>query len=146
MVISQLYCCCNFEDETKNYKLFLSNLIQIRIWLNPSVIEAQIQSMRSQAISFMCQLSDRDLRMVATKNTTELMYESFKELNTYCVANNNSSDASSPNKITSSSQTTVASRSSLMFKLDQDGLSLAYKYLLCSTLTIRLCGIAQMNV
>jgi hypothetical protein len=100
--------------------------------------------MRSQAISFMCQLSDRDLRMVATKNTTELMYESFKELNNYCLTNNSNnanSETSSPSKINSSQ-----SRSTLVFKLDRDGLSLAHKYLLCSTLTIRLCGIAQMNV
>jgi hypothetical protein len=91
--------------------------------------------MRSQAISFMCQLSDRDLRLVATKNTTELMYESFKELNNYCLqVNNNNGD----NK--------QQLRSNLVFKLDRDGLSLAYKYLLCTTLTIRLCGISQMNV
>jgi len=96
--------------------------------------------MRSQAISFMCQLSDRDLRLVATKNTTELMYESFKELNNYClqINNNNNSD----NK----QQQQQQQRSNLVFKLDRDGLSLAYKYLLCTTLTIRLCGIAQMNV
>lgn len=93
--------------------------------------------MRSQAISFMCQLSDRDLRLVATKNTTELMYESFKELNNYCLQVNNSSN-NCDNK--------QQQRSNLVFKLDRDGLSLAYKYLLCTTLTIRLCGIAQMNV
>ena len=97
--------------------------------------------MRSQAISFMCQLSDRDLRLVATKNTTELMYESFKELNNYCLQiNNNNNNTNSDNK------QQQQQRSNLVFKLDRDGLSLAYKYLLCTTLTIRLCGIAQMNV
>ena len=30
--------------------------------------------------------------------------------------------------------------------MDLDGLALAYKYFMCSTLTIRLCGIAQMNL
>ena len=94
--------------------------------------------MRSQAISFMCQLSDRDLRLVATKNTTELMYESFKELNNYCLQVNNNNNNNCDNK--------QQQRSNLVFKLDRDGLSLAYKYLLCTTLTIRLCGIAQMNV
>jgi hypothetical protein len=34
----------------------------------------------------------------------------------------------------------------LKFKIDLDGLTLAYKYLMCSTLTIRLCGIAQINL
>jgi len=99
--------------------------------------------MRSQAISFMCQLSDRDLRLVATKNTTELMYVSFKELTNYCIVNNNNNNNSSEINNLTKQQIRAAN---LVFKLDRDGLSLAYKYLLCTTLTIRLCGIAQMNV
>jgi hypothetical protein len=93
--------------------------------------------MRSEAIHYMCQLSDKDLRLVGTKNTTELMYESFKDLNNYYIYDlitNNSS---------SSSSSTIHSNS---FKIDKDGLMLAIKYFLCSTLTIRLCGITQMNV
>jgi ubiquitin carboxyl-terminal hydrolase 34 len=65
----------------------------------------------------MCLLSDKDLRTAGTKNTTELMYNAFKDV----------FDAH-------------------MYVLDDDGLKLALKYFVCSTLTIRLCGIAQMNV
>ena len=83
--------------------------------------------MRSQAISFMCQLSDRDLRLVATKNTTELMYESFKELTNYCIVNNNNNNNSSEINNLTKQQIRAAN---LVFKLDRDGLSLAYKYLL----------------
>jgi len=32
------------------------------------------------------------------------------------------------------------------FTFDRDGLDLAFKYFTCSTLTIRLAGIAQLNV
>lgn len=65
----------------------------------------------------MCQLSDKDLRLAGAKSTTELMYNSFKD-----------------------------SFDSIQYRIDLDGLTLAYKYFMCSTLTIRLCGIAQMNV
>lgn len=117
---------CFMNSTSDNLPLQIAHILfnviaNIRIWLNPVVIEQQIQSIRSHAINFMCQLSDRDLRLVATKNTTELMYESFKELNFDKTTNR------------------------AVFKLDKDGLTLALKYLLCSTLTIRLCGIAQMN-
>jgi len=82
----------------------------------------------------MCQLSDNDLRHAGTKNTTELMYESFKELNSYYLYDMiNSSSQQERNGIND-------------FPLDKDGLELALKYFMCSTLTIRLCGIVQMNL
>lgn len=99
--------------------------------------------MRSIVINkYMCQLSDRDLRLAGTKNTTELMYEAFKPYNNNnyfqhdLIINNgdNSNDNENEN------------RPSLVFKIDRDALELAYKYFMCSTLTIRLSGIVQMNV
>jgi ubiquitin carboxyl-terminal hydrolase 34 len=99
------------------------------MWLSVPLIEAHIVPMRTQVINYMCELSDKDLRFAGQKNTTELMYESFKETN--------------------SSQAAMYSQDEnnlIAFKVDKDGLKLAYKYFLCSTLTIRLCGIAQMNV
>ncbi len=62
-------------------------------------------------------LSDKDLRVAGTKNTTELMYNAFKDVLDVQV-----------------------------YVIDEDGLKLALKYFICSTLTIRLSGIAQMNV
>ena len=82
--------------------------------------------MRAETISYMCQLSDRELRMAGTKNTTELMYEAFKDISGF--------------------YTLDSSLNGRSFKIDRDGLTLAYKYFTCSTLTIRLCGLAQMNV
>jgi ubiquitin carboxyl-terminal hydrolase 34 len=65
----------------------------------------------------MCTLSDKDLRLAGTKNTTELMYNAFRN-----------------------------DKNDIEFRIDLDSLQLALKFFLCSTLTIRLCGIAQMNV
>jgi ubiquitin carboxyl-terminal hydrolase 34 len=87
--------------------------------------------MRSQVINYMCELSDKDLRFAGQKNTTELMYESFKEATT---------------NHTAAMYTQEENNLKTTFRVDKDGLKLAYKYFLCSTLTIRLCGIAQMNV
>jgi ubiquitin carboxyl-terminal hydrolase 34 len=101
-----------------NKKCYFSFLIftNLRYLLNPNRIMHQITCMRSLVIKYMCQLSDKDLRLAGTKNTTELMYNTFKDV-----------------------------YDSTKFKIDLDGLSLAYKYFMSSTLTIRLCGKAQMN-
>ena len=61
-------------------------------------------------------MSDRDLRMASTRSMTELMWAAVKE----------------------------PLETHLSF--DREGLDLAYKYFTCTTLTIRLAGIAQINV
>jgi hypothetical protein len=100
----------------------------------------------------MCQLSDADLRIAGAKNTTDLMYDSFKGFNVSSSNANTSTWASalnSDNQERLSSSSSLSSASSVAqssFKVDYDGLKLALKYFLCSTLTIRLCGVAQMNV
>ena len=65
---------------------------------------------------YMCKMSDRDLRMASTRSMTELMWAAVKE----------------------------PLETHLSF--DREGLDLAYKYFTCTTLTIRLAGIAQINV
>lgn len=64
----------------------------------------------------MCKLSDKDLRMAGNRNMTDLMWAAVKE------------------------------PLETHFTFDRDGLDLAFKYFTCSTLTIRLAGIAQINV
>lgn len=114
-------------------------IVHLRLWLNVNTIEKQILPIRSIAISnYMCQLTDRDLRLAGMKNITELMYETFK---TYNQQHFNS--YYSFNKL---NETDELDETSLRFKIDLDGLTLAYKYLMCTTLTIRLCGIAQINL
>ena len=65
---------------------------------------------------YMCKLSDKDLRMAGNRNMTDLMWAAVKE------------------------------PLETHFNFDKDGLELAFKYFTCSTLTIRLAGIAQINV
>ena len=78
------------------------------------------------------------------------MYESFKlpGLNSYINQTSESSQTSSNSSTSSSASSNQNSHesSTFVFKIDRDGLSLAYKYLTSSTLTIRLCGVAQMNL
>jgi len=64
----------------------------------------------------MCNLSDADLRLAGSRSMTDLMWTAVKE----------PLDASCT--------------------FDREGLALAYKYFTCSTLTIRITGITQINV
>ena len=64
----------------------------------------------------MCRLSDQDLRMAGTRNMMDLMWAAVKE----------------------PIETHIS--------FDREGLNLAFKYFTCSTLTIRLTGITQINV
>lgn len=126
---------CFSKSTSDNLPLKISHvlfniIVNTRLWLNMSVIQQKILPIRSLAVQYMCQLSEKDLRLVGTKNTTELMYESFKELNSY----------------DSYDQTNSINQKYEIFKLDRDGLALSLKYFMCSTLTIRLCGIVQMNL
>lgn len=90
----------------------------------------------------MCSLCDKDLRLAGTRNTIDLMYESFKlpSLNSYINQTSESSQSSSSSDQTSQDNCTFE------FKIDLDGLTLANKYLTSNTLTIRLCGVAQMSL
>ena len=67
-------------------------------------------------IGYMCRLSDQDLRLAGTRNMTDLMWAAVKE------------------------------PMEGHYKFDREGLELAFKYFTCTTLTIRLAGITQINV
>ena len=65
---------------------------------------------------YMCRLSDQDLRLAGLRNMTDLMMAAVKD----------------------------PIETHLSF--DQEVLDLAFKYFTCTTLTIRLAGITQINV
>jgi ubiquitin carboxyl-terminal hydrolase 34 len=65
----------------------------------------------------MCKLSDADLRQAASRNMLELVWAAIKD---------------------------PGMEANLEF--DEGSLTLAFKYFTCTTLTIRLQGIAQINV
>ena len=86
------------------------------MWMNVQTVMQYVVPLRSHVIRYMCRLSDQDLRIAATRNMTELMWAALKE--------------------------PVEGH----YTFDKEGLDLALKYFMCSTLTIRLAGITQINV
>ena len=84
--------------------------------MNVQTVVKLIVRLRTHVIRYMCRLSDKDLRLAGTRNMTELMWAAVKE----------PMDGH--------------------FSFDREGLELAFKYFMCSTLTIRLAGITQINV
>ena len=64
----------------------------------------------------MCRLSDTELRLAGMRNMTDLMWAAMKE------------------------------PLDTHLNFDREGLELAFKYFTCTTLTIRIAGIAQINV
>jgi ubiquitin carboxyl-terminal hydrolase 34 len=88
----------------------------VRFWLNLSTVVGQIVPVRACLIRYMCRLSDAELRAAGTRQMTELLWSAVKEPLEPHMA------------------------------FDRDMLTLALKYLTCSTLTIRLTGISQITV
>lgn len=98
------------------HKFFLFVWFQLRYWMNISTVLQTIVPLRTYIIRYMCRLSDSQLRTAGTRSMTELLWAAVKEPIEPQLA------------------------------YDKDVLSLALKYLTCSTLTIRLAGITQITV
>ncbi|KAL3873492.1 hypothetical protein ACJMK2_036602 [Sinanodonta woodiana] len=95
--------------------LLITLIANLRLWMNIPTVMQYIIPLRTSVIRYMCKLSDKDLRVAGNRNMTDLMWHAVKE--------------------------PLESH----FNFDRDGLDLAFKYFTCSTLTIRLAGIAQIN-
>ncbi|PVD26285.1 hypothetical protein C0Q70_13955 [Pomacea canaliculata] len=111
-------CFENAVPETLpfNFAHLLINLIaNLRMWMNIPTVLQYIIPLRSSVIRYMCRLSDADLRLAGNRSMTDLMWAAVKE------------------------------PLDTHFTFDREGLALAYKYFTCSTLTIRLTGITQIN-
>ncbi|ESO90146.1 hypothetical protein LOTGIDRAFT_164457, partial [Lottia gigantea] len=99
-----------------NFAHLLIHLIaNLRLWMNVQTVMQCIIPLRSAVIRYVCSLSDRELRNAGSRNMTELMWAAVKE------------PLDNP------------------FSFDREGLQLGFKYFTCTTLTIRLAGIAQIN-
>ena len=95
----------------------ISILFNIKLWLNYRAVQQIFSPVRATALSYMCTLSDSELRQQPSRQIAEFLWTSAKE----------GCDGSPP----------VA--------FDKDGLELAFKYFCSSTLTMRLAGISQIN-
>ena len=91
----------------------------------------------------MCLLSDNELRLCGQKNTNDLLYASLKDLfltTTFRQRSTSSTSVLSPYN-TKHHQTIQFQR----YHFDRLMLTLALKYLTCSTLTIRLTGLSHIT-
>ena len=92
--------------------------------MNFTTASRYVAQIRRHIVQYMCRFTEKDLRIAATRNMTELVWQTLKEPR---------------NGISLASVAEVCI-------LDRDGLELAFKYFTCSMLTLRLAGIAQINV
>ena len=95
----------------------ISILCNVKLWLNYRAVTQLFTPVRSNALRYMCELTDMDLRQQPARHIADFLWSSIKE----------NVDGSPP------------------IAFDRDGLELAFKYFCSSTLTMRLTGITQIN-
>jgi len=95
--------------------------------MNFSAASRYISQIRRHIVHYMCDFTEKDLRLAATRNMTDIVWQALREPR---------------GTITVGGSGTISE----VFALDSDGLELAFKYFTCSLLTLRLAGIAQINV
>ncbi|CAF4267695.1 unnamed protein product, partial [Rotaria sp. Silwood2] len=118
-------------------------LTNLRHHLNIDIIKNFLLPIRPHAIRYMCLLSDNELRLCGQKNTNDLLYASLKDLfltTTFRQRSTSSTSVLSPYN-TKHHHTIQFQR----YHFDRLMLTLALKYLTCSTLTIRLTGLSHIT-
>ena len=93
----------------------VSILCNLKLWLNPRAITQLFVPVRTAALQYMCGLTDQELRHQPTRAMADFLWSAIKD------------NLDSP------------------LALDRVGLELAFKYFSSTTLTMRLCGINQVN-
>ena len=101
-----------FEQEQ-----LISILCNVKLWLNYWAVTQLFTPVRSNALRYMCELTDMDLRQQPARHIADFLWSSIKE----------NVDGTPP------------------IAFDRDGLELAFKYFCSTTLTMRLAGITQIN-
>jgi len=95
--------------------------------MNVSTASRYISQIRRHIVHYMCKFPEKNLRLAAIRNMTDIVWQALREpRGTIAVGGGG----------------TISE----VYVLDSDGLELAYKYFTCSMLTLRLAGIAQINV
>ncbi len=95
----------------------ISALCNVKLWLNVRAVLQLFTPVRTNALRYMCELSDSDLRQQPARHIADFLWSSVKE----------NVDGTPP------------------ISFDRDGLELAFKYFCSTTLTMRLGGITQIN-
>lgn len=94
----------------------ISTIQSLKYYFTLPSINNELVTLRIEVINYLCKIGDNDLRNLNNRGMFEFIWSVIKEYN----FNNN-------------------------FGLDYDGLKIAHKYFLSSTLTMRLSGLAQIN-
>jgi hypothetical protein len=118
-------------------------LTNLRHHLNIDIIKNFLLPIRPHAIRYMCLLSDNELRLCGQKNTNDLLYASLKDLfltTTFRQRSTSSTSVLSP--YNNKHHHTIQFQ---RYHFDRLMLTLALKYLTCSTLTIRLTGLSHIT-
>mgnify|MGYP001051868523 FL=1 len=118
-------------------------LTNLRHHLNVDIIKNFLLPIRPHAIRYMCLLSDNELRLCGQKSTNDLLYASLKDFyltTTFRQRSTSSTNVLSPYH-TKHHHTIQFQR----YHFDRLMLTLALKYLTCSTLTIRLTGLSHIT-
>ncbi|CAF3593955.1 unnamed protein product [Rotaria socialis] len=118
-------------------------LTNLRHHLNIDIIKNFLLPIRPHAIRYMCLLSDNELRLCGQKNTNDLLYASLKDLfltTTFRQRSTSSTSGLSP--YNPKHHHTIQFQ---RYHFDRLMLTLALKYLTCSTLTIRLTGLSHIT-
>ncbi|XP_076442216.1 ubiquitin carboxyl-terminal hydrolase 34-like isoform X2 [Babylonia areolata] len=92
-------------------------IANVRYWLNPETIIHSIMPLRVPVIRYLCSMPQSDLRSFANRGLTDSILSAVKE---------------TPDR--------PAGRT-----FDVEGLSLAYKFFNCESLSLRMAGIVQIN-
>lgn len=95
------------------------------MWMNITTASRYVAQIRHHIVEYICRFAEKDLRLAATRNMTDLVWQTLKEPRMGIIPASNTGE---------------------VCILDRDGLQLALKYFRCSMLTLRLAGIAQINV
>lgn len=112
-------------------------------FISIDIIKNFLLPIRPHAIRYMCLLSDNELRLCGQKNTNDFLYASLKDLfltTTFRQRSTSSTSVLSPYN-TKHHHTIQFQR----YHFDRLMLTLALKYLTCSTLTIRLTGLSHIT-
>ena len=115
----------------------ISVVCNVKLWLNFRAIVQLFYPVRSSALSYVCSLDDQELRSQSARNIADFLWCSVRDNGgAAAVAMQQQGGAGEGGG-------GLQHQQSLLF--DKDGLDLALKYFMSSTLTIRLAGINQIN-
>ena len=120
----------------------------VRNLINFSTAQSVVAPLRTLLIRYMCRLSDEELRIAGNRSMTELVWHTVKEVpesHHHHHHHHHHGRNAAVSGVGVFSTAAAVSSISPSDSFDPESLELALKYLTCSTLTLRIGGLAQIN-